>query len=90
MKSGRPFADFEFIIKLDKAKGAKVGNTYLQRKQGLKFGLAIANLLQNNLAKDFKTALFFNMMLDECTNMYHLEQVILYVQYSKRVNEESS
>ena len=34
MKSGRPFTDFEFLIKLDKAKGVEVSNTYLNRKQG--------------------------------------------------------
>ena len=79
MKSGRPFTNFEFLIKQKKAKGVEVGNTYLNRKQGLEFGLAIADLLQNNLAKDIKTALFFNTMLDGCTNVYHLEQVIIYV-----------
>ena len=51
------------------------------------FGLTIADLLQNNLAKDFKTALSFNTILDECTDVYHLEQVIIYVQYSKRGKE---
>ena len=65
MNSGRPFTDFEFLIKLDKAKGVEVGNTYLNRKQGLEFGLAIADLLRNNLAKDFKTALFLNTILHE-------------------------
>ena len=45
MKSGRSFTDFEFLIKLDKATGVEVGNMYLNRKQGLEFGLAIANLL---------------------------------------------
>ena len=84
MKSGRPFTDFEFLIKLDKANGVEVGNTYLNRKQGLELGLAIADLLRNNLAKDFKTALCFNTILDECTYVYRLEQVIIYVQYSKR------
>ena len=34
IKSGRPFTDFEFLIKLDKAKGVEVSNTYLNRKQG--------------------------------------------------------
>ena len=34
MKSGKPFTDFEFLIKLDKAKGVEVSNTYLNRKQG--------------------------------------------------------
>ena len=70
MKSGRPFTDFEFLIKLDKAKGVEVGNTYVNRKQGLEFGLAIADLLQNNLAKYFKTALFvtqFLMNVPMCT-----------------------
>ena len=84
MKSGRPFTDFEFLIKLDKANGVEVGNTYLNRKPGLELGLTIADLLWNNLAKDFKTALSFNTILDECTDVYHLEQVIIYVQYSKR------
>ena len=79
MKSGRPFTNFEFLIKLDKAKGVEVSNTYLNRKQGFEFGLAIADLLQNNLAKDFKTALFFNTVLDECTDVSHLEQIIIYV-----------
>ena len=83
MKSGRPFTDFEFLIKLDKTKGVEVGNTYLNRKQGLEFGLTIADLLRNNLAKDFKTALFFNTILDECTYVHRLEQVIIYVRYSK-------
>ena len=83
MKSGRPFTDFEFLIKLDKVKGVEVGNTYLNRKQGLEFDLATADLLQNNLAKDFKTALFFNTILDECTHVFRLEQVIKYVRYSK-------
>ena len=64
MMFGRPFTDFEFLIKLDKAKGVEVSNTYLNRKQGLQFGLAIADLLRNNLAKDFKTDLFFNTILD--------------------------
>ena len=58
MKFGRPLTDFEFLIKLDKAKGIEVSNTYLNRKQGLEFGLAIADLLRNNLAKYFKTGFF--------------------------------
>ena len=29
MKSGRPFTDFQFLMKLDKAKGVEVSNTYL-------------------------------------------------------------
>ena len=45
MKSGRPFTDFEFLIKLDKAKGVEVGHTYLNRKQGLELGLDIVDLL---------------------------------------------
>lgn len=84
MKSGRPFNDFEFLIKLDKAKGVEVGNTYLNRKQGLEFGVAIADLLRDKLANDFKTSLFFNTILDECTDVYRLEQVIIYVRYAKR------
>ena len=79
MKSGRPFTDFEFLIKLDKAKGIEVSNTYLNRNQGLEFGLAMADLLRSNLAKDFKTTLFFNRILDECTDMQRLEQAIIYV-----------
>ena len=51
MKSGRPFTDFELLIKLDKAKVVEVGNTYLNRKQGLELGLAIANVLRNNLQR---------------------------------------
>ena len=68
MKSWRPFTVFEFLIKLDKAKGAEVGNTYLNRKQGLEFSLAIANL-QKRLAKAFKAVLFFNTIFDECLLM---------------------
>ena len=44
MKLEDPFSDFEFLTKLDKAKGVEVGNTYLNRKQGLEFDLAIADL----------------------------------------------
>ena len=84
MKSGRPFTDFEFLIRLDNAKGIEVSNTYLNRNQGLEFGLAMADLLRSNLAKDFKTTLFFNKVLDECTDMHRLEQAITYVCYSKR------
>ena len=69
---GRPFTDFEFLIKLDKAKGVEVGNTYRSRKQGLELGLAIADLLRNNLVRDFKIALFFNTILGECTDVYRL------------------
>ena len=58
MKSGRPFTDFELLIKLDKAKVAEVGNTYLNRKQGLELGLAIANVLRNNLPKILKQPYF--------------------------------
>ena len=58
MKSGRPFTDFELIIKLDKAKVVEVGNTYLNRKQGLELGLAIANVLRNNLPKILKQPYF--------------------------------
>ena len=79
LKYGRPFKDFEFLIKLDKAKGIEVSNTYLNRNQGLEFGLAMADLLRSNLAKDFKTTLFFNRVLDECTDIQHLERVIIYV-----------
>ena len=79
MKSGRPFADFEFLITLEKAKGIEVSNTYLNRNQRLEFGLAMADLLQSNLAEDFKTTLFFNTVYDECTDMHRLEQAITYV-----------
>ena len=78
MKSGRPFTDLEFLIRLDKAKGIEVSNTYLNRNQGLEFGLAMADLLRSNLA-DFKTTLFFNTVLDECTDKHRLEQAITYV-----------
>ena len=84
MKSGRPFTEFEFLIKLDKTKGVEAGKTCINRKEGLEFVLAIADLLWSNLGRDFKTALFFNAILDECTDNYRLEQAIVYVQYSKR------
>ena len=58
MKSGRPFTDFELLIKLDKAKVVEVGNTHLNRKQGLELGLAIANVLRNNLPKILKQPYF--------------------------------
>ena len=58
MKSGRPFTDFELLIKLDKAKVVEVGNIYLNRKQGLELGLAIANVLRNNLPKILKQPYF--------------------------------
>ena len=58
MKSGRPFTGFELLIKLDKAKVVEVGNTYLNRKQGLELGLAIANVLRNNLPKILKQPYF--------------------------------
>ena len=79
MKSGRPFTDFELLIKLDIVKGIEVGNTYPNRNQGLEFGFAMADLLRSNLAKDFKTTLLFNTVLDECTDMQRLEQAIIYV-----------
>ena len=44
MKSGRSLTDFQFLMKLDKGKGVKVGNKYFNRKQGLEFGLAITNV----------------------------------------------
>ena len=37
----------------------------------------------SNLPKDFKTALFFKISLDECTGVNRLEQFIIYVRYSK-------
>ena len=63
MKSGRSFTDFEFLIKLDKATGVEVSNIYLNRKQGLEFGLAIANLLWNKFAKNFKTVYFLTPLM---------------------------
>ena len=45
MKSGRPFTEFEFLIKLDKTMGVEAGKTCINRKEGLEFVLAIADLL---------------------------------------------
>ena len=63
MKSGRPFTDFKCFIKLDKTKGVEVGNTYLNRKQRLEFGLAMAGLLRSNLAKNLKKLYFLTRFL---------------------------
>ena len=84
MKSGKPFSDYEFLVNLDKAKGVDIGNTYLNRKQGLEFGIVIATTIRNKISIEFSQANFFNAIVDECTDVYRMEQVILYVRYSIR------
>ena len=84
MKTGKPFSEYEFLASLDRAKGINIGSTYLNRKQGLEFGISIANMLQEKQCDEFQKALFFSIILDECTDVYRMEQVISHIRYSRR------
>ena len=84
MKTGKPFSEYEFLASLDRAKGINIGTTYLNRKQGLEFGISIAKMLQEKQCDEFHKALFFSIILDEFTDVYRMEQVISYIRYSRR------
>ena len=84
MKTGKPFSEYEFLASLDRAKGINIGSTYLNRKQGLEFGVSIAKMLQEKQCDEFHKALFFSIILGECTDVYRIEQVISYIRYSRR------
>ena len=82
LKNGKPFSDYELQVELDKAKGIEIGNTYLNRMSGIEIARAIDQVSLEALRKEFESARFFSIILDEATDIYRLEQLILYMRYS--------
>ena len=59
IKNNRPFTDFDWLCSLDKVKGIDIGETYLNRKAALQFGMGIASSLRSDTQNMLKKAPFF-------------------------------
>ena len=86
LKHGKSFSDYEYLIDLDKAKGLDIGNTYHTRMAGLEFARAIDRVFMDEFKCEFNKANFFCIILDESTDVYRLEQCVLYLRYSIKGN----
>jgi hypothetical protein len=82
LKEGKPFSDYEFIVRLDKTKGVNIGKTYHNRQGGVDFGMAISEVFLNEFRMEFSSAKFFSIIVDESTDAYRLEQMVIYLRYS--------
>ena len=55
-KHRKSFCDYQFLCKLDKAKGLDIGDTYMNDKATATFVRAIANVAREEVCKTLKSA----------------------------------
>ena len=84
MLKGRPYSEYEFYVKMDKVRGIDVGTTYLNRKAAMEFRSAISKCEIDKLRALFRECKFYSLILDESTDVYRLEQCIVYIRFSIR------
>ncbi|XP_069105153.1 zinc finger protein 862-like [Argopecten irradians] len=78
--SGRPFTDFVWLTKLDKAKGLDIGNTYLNNKRAKEFTDYIAQIQLNQVHDVFEESNFVSVMSDGSTDSSITEiEIVLFV-----------
>ena len=80
----RPYSEYEFYVKMDTVKGIDVGTTNLNRKAAMEFSIAITKCEIDKLRALFRECKFFSLILDESTDVYRLEQCIVYIRFSIR------
>ena len=65
LKEGKPFTEYKYQVKLDKAKGVGIGKTYLIWAGVVQFTKRVNYNFMVEFAKEFNEAKFFSLMLDE-------------------------
>ena len=81
LKESKPFTEYEHQVKLDKAKGVDIGETYLNRAGAVQFAKAINDNFTAEFAKEFNKTTFFSIMLHESTDSSRMEQCVLLICY---------
>ena len=90
LKEGKPFTEYEYQVKVDKAKEVDIGETYLNWSGAVQFAKAINDHLMTEFAKEFKEAKFFCIILDESTDSNRMEQCVLLICYSMKGNAKTN
>lgn len=68
-KQNRPLSDYTWLSILDKAKGADMGQTYLNDKAGLNFITVMAEIEMQKTQKLLDEAPFFSFIMDGSTEL---------------------
>lgn len=77
----RPFSDYEWVCRLDEAKGIKLGSTYRNVTSAKQFTAAIAQFEREKLASEVKSAKFLTFLSDGSTDASVKEQEMFFVRY---------
>ena len=85
-KQNRPLTDFEWLCKLDRAKGLDTGKTYLNACACLQFVAAIADCTRKDMHTILNMAPFFSIVIAGSTDIAGDEQESLYVRVSHSIN----
>lgn len=76
--AGRPYSDYVWLSKLDKAKGLDIGNTYLNCNSAKEFSKFIALTELNKIAESIKSSKFVSILSDGSTDSSVTEVEIVY------------
>ncbi|CAG2257191.1 unnamed protein product [Mytilus edulis] len=76
--AGRPFSDYVWMSKLDKAKGLDIGQTYLNSNSAKEFSKFIALTELNKIAQIIQSSKFVSILSDGSTDCSVTEVEIVY------------
>ena len=69
---------------MDQVKGLDIGASYLNRKKAMEFSISITECETEDLQSLCQNCKFFSIVVDESTDVYRLEQCIVFIRFSIR------
>lgn len=82
-KCNRPFTDYQWLTRLDKAKGLDVGDTYMTDQACADIVDNIGHVTYDHVLADVASSNFFSLMMDGTTDVASIEQESLFVRMVK-------
>lgn len=83
-KHNRPFTDYNWITRLDKAKGLTVGDTYMTEKACGRFIDNIGQVTQDSVLDAIACSNFFSMTMDGTTDVATMEQESIFIRMTTK------
>ncbi len=80
-KNSRPLRDFNWLCKLDEAKGISVGSVYRNDKGAHSFTTSIAKSLLDDASESLSKVNFISVISDGSTDASVTEQEIVYTRF---------
>ena len=84
MCKGRPYSEYGHYFKMDQVKGLDIGASYLNRKKAMEFSISITECEMEDLQSLFQKCKFFSIVVDESTDVYRLEQCVVFIRFNIR------